>query len=186
MGEAAALDVEHPMRQALERELDRLGPWAQAEWRELQTETDALRLEFRRAAISPRLEERLLRLVAAEQVCPVRQRTLAKRRIWVAGAVTAVACAVITVVHFAKAIRPAPEAAGGLVTDATVSEPYVVRTASDRPSPEPPDERIAVARSPFSDWFMREPTALLPPNNEPKWLRPRLRIPARQNESEMM
>lgn len=71
MGEAAALPADDPQRIAMQAEVSRLGPWAEAAWLALQQEGERWRLELARVEVPAGLEDRLLRIPTDAPATPL-------------------------------------------------------------------------------------------------------------------
>jgi hypothetical protein len=178
MGEVAALDADDPERRAVEREINNAGFWAGNEWRLLLQENSALRRELQEVSVPPGLEERLLVQIDAHLPEAMLQNPRRTGPKWLSAAIVLAACAVLSVLLWATRIRQTSSETAGVgdgkptpvVPLATDQELPIVPTepmAQDRPAP--------IARSLVS----RRPTTLLPINDEPRWLGPRLQRKAK-------
>jgi hypothetical protein len=185
MGEVAALDSDDPERRAVEREIAKVGSWAGDEWRLLLQENSALRRELQGVSVPPGLEERLLVQIDAQLPEAMLQNPRRTRLAWLSAAVVLAACAVLAVLLWATRVRQASSETAGVGDE----EPTpVVPLATDQELPILPaepmaqDEPAPIARSLVS----RRPTTLLPINDEPRWLGPRLQRKAKPtNGSEL-
>jgi hypothetical protein len=86
MEEAALLPPESPLRQRVEEEVARAGPWAETEWLDLLRFDERMRIALRQMEVSAGLKDRLLAIPHVAQ--PARALSWSRAAVAAAGALT--------------------------------------------------------------------------------------------------